>query len=119
MSYWIEGLFEQWWSKKSFYCKERDIFVPVWAIKNLKYFDDSHTDYEKIIYKRVEIIERFVLKQAEDLENYIKGKHNMGQKEFWYTKRFLEALNIPLTDLIKDKEDKLIQEILAPPTGLP
>ena len=118
MEYWIEGVFKQWWSKKSFYCEGRDVFVPVWAIKNLKYFDESHTDYEKIIEGRVEIIERFVLKQAEDLENYLKGKNNMGQKEFWYTKRFLEALNVPLEDLLINKEDELIKHIL-PPTGLP
>lgn len=108
MEYWIEGYFYVWWSKRSWRCDERDIFIPRWAIMNPPPIDQIFTG-------RFYLKPKFVEQQARDLEEYIEGKNQMSQKEYYYTKRFLDNLNKPLGEELEVEEDWGFN----PPTALP
>ena len=104
--YWIEGYFYVWWSKRSWRCEERDIFIPRWAIRNPPGID-------QIFQGKFYINDRFVEQQAEAMQLYIEGKNQMSQREFYYTKRFLDNINKPLELEVSE------EEFGPPPTALP
>ena len=81
MEYWIDGHFIQWWSEKSYFSHDRQIFIPIHAvIKN-----DQKND-------RIYIEKRFAQAQMElKCRKYLdwsdKKDANLGL--------FVKALNVP------------------------
>jgi len=101
--YWIEGYFYVWWSKRSWRCDARDIFIPRWAITNPPPINQTFQG-------RFYLKPRFVKQQAEAMQSYIEGKNQICQREYYYTKRFLDSINKPL---------ELEEMLTPPPTALP
>lgn len=109
MEYWIEGLFEVWWTGKSFYCSDLDIFIPKWAILNLDVKDSPGE-----IRGKVMINSRFAESQIAKLKTLQNTKKFSWQnKNHYYLFKFCNALNKPYEQIEK------YEELEPPPTALP
>lgn len=98
--YWIEGHFGEFWTGKSFYDPKRDIYIPTWAIINLKWYDSpvkgEDRDYERFLNGKVLIKPSFAKQQLEKF-NALKNtkKFSWQNTQHYYLSCFCKALNVP------------------------
>ena len=92
--YWIEGYFSKFWNQQTFYCNERDITIPMFAITNIEYYEEGGFNHH--INGKVYIDSVFAEKQL-DLVSYLlrENKFNWRNKKHHYLWFFCLALNTP------------------------
>ena len=95
MSYWIDGYFVEWWSGKSYFSHDRQIFVPKFATDRL---EDN----------RIYLTEKYVLNQVKRY-NAKQGIINWSDKKDANLGLLIKAINVPW-----EKEVSIL-----PPTSLP
>lgn len=86
MEYWIDGYFFEWWTKKSYKCGDRSIFVPKFATVSVTTVEPH----------RIYIKKDFALKQVAELERLKREKKlNLSDYNHILLNHFCEALNVP------------------------
>ena len=81
MSYWIDGHFIEWWSGKSYFSHDRQIFVPTHQVV-------------KVEPDRIYLNENFVLNQVKRY-NAKQGIINWSDKKDANLGLLLKAINVP------------------------
>ena len=96
MSYWIDGYFIEWWSGKSYFSHDRQIFVPTFAV--VKNDQDNDRIYITKVFaeSRIKLAKSKFLnwsdKKDANLGLFVKALNNSWEKE-------LDISNYPPTSL--------------------